>query len=53
MYLDSSWDLVDILRFNDGFQVIFKKLGEIILQLRTTEILEDLSPIWRLLYRKR
>lgn len=32
-YLCSLRDLVHILRFNDGFEVIFQDFGKVILQL--------------------
>jgi len=40
-HLDSFWDLVDILWFNDSFQVILKDLCEVVLQLRATEIRQN------------
>lgn len=44
--LNSFRDLVDILRLDDGFQIIFQNLGEVILELRSAEILEDFCPVW-------
>lgn len=38
-------DLIDILRLDNGVEVIFEKLGEVALQLRTTEITDDVGPI--------
>lgn len=48
-YLDRLWDLVNILRFDDGPQVILQNFSEVVLQLRTSEVGQDLLPIWRTL----
>ena len=45
--LDGSRDLIDILGLNDGLEVVLKNLGEVVLQLRTTEVLQDLLPVRR------
>lgn len=43
--LDSSRDLIDILRLGHSFQVVLQNLGKVVLQLRTSEVLQDLLPI--------
>lgn len=44
--LDGLGDLVDILRFDYGLQVIFKDLSEVVLQFRSTPVFENLFPVW-------
>lgn len=51
-HLDSLWDLVDVLRFDDGPQVVLQDFGEIVLQLRTSEVGQDFLPVWRILEEK-
>lgn len=48
-YLDRLWDLINILRFDDSPQVILQNFSEVVLQLRTSEVGQDLLPIWRTL----
>jgi len=48
-YLDGFWDLVNILRLYDGFQIIFQNLCEVVLQLGATEVRQNLWPVWRIL----
>jgi hypothetical protein len=43
--LDGSGDLVDVLRLNNSLEVVLENLGEVVLQLGTTEVLENLLPI--------
>ena len=43
--------MIDILRFNEGLEVVLKDFRKVILQLGTTEVLEDLLPIWWILWR--
>ncbi len=50
--LNCLWDLVNILRFDDWFQMVFKNTSEIVLELRATEVGQDLRPLWRILSRK-
>lgn len=50
-HLDSSWNLVHVLGFDDGFQVVFQQFGEIVLQFRATKVSQDFSPVWRVLFR--
>lgn len=45
--LDGSGDLVDVLRLNDSLEVVLENLCEVVLQLRTTEVLENLLPVRR------
>ena len=44
--LDSLRYLVHILRLDDRLQVIFQNFGEVVLELRSTKMLQDLSPVW-------
>lgn len=43
---DGAWDLVDILGLDDSLQIVLQHLCEVILQLRATEVLENLLPVW-------
>jgi hypothetical protein len=43
--LDGSGDLVDVLGLDNGLEVVLENLGEVVLQLGTTEVLEDLLPV--------
>lgn len=47
--LDGLWDLVDVLRLHDGTQVVLQDFGEVVLQLRASEVGQDLLPVWRIL----
>lgn len=49
--LDGFWDLVDVLRLDDGPQVVLQDFSEVVLQLRTSEVGQDLLPVWRVLRR--
>lgn len=42
---DGSGDLIDVLGLDDSLEVVFENLGEVVLQLGTTEVLEDLLPV--------
>lgn len=44
--LDSLGDLVDVLGLDNGFQVILQNLGKVVLELRATEVGQDLLPVW-------
>lgn len=44
--LDSPGDLVDVLRLDNSLEVVLQNLGEVVLQLRATEVLENLLPVW-------
>ena len=46
-----SWDVVDILRFDQGFQIILENLGEVILKFGATEIFQNFLPVRRILLR--
>lgn len=46
-HLDAPRDLVNILRLGDGLDVVFEHLGEEILQLATTVVLQNLCPLGR------
>ena len=50
-YLHGFRDLVDVLGLDDGFDVIFEQFGEVVLQFRTTEIGQNISPLWGFLLR--
>lgn len=47
--LDHARDLIDVLRFNKSFDVVFKDLSEVILELGTTEVLQNFLPVWGIL----
>lgn len=47
-----SWNVVNVLRLDDGFQVVFENLCKVVLQLATTEVLENILPIGRVLWLK-
>jgi hypothetical protein len=47
--LDRLGDVVDVLRLDQGLQVVFQDFREIVLQLRSPEVFEDFLPIWRVL----
>lgn len=51
-YLDRLWDLVDVLRLDDGPQVVLQDFGEVVLQLGASEVGQDLLPVWRILGNK-
>lgn len=52
VYLHRLWDLVDVLRFHDGPQVVLQDFGEVVLQLGSSEVGQDLLPVWRILGKK-
>jgi len=41
--------VIYVLRFDQGLEVVLQNLGEVILELRSTEILENFLPIWWIL----
>ena len=43
--LDSLRDLIDILRFHNRLQVVLQDFGKVVLQLRATEIFQNLLPV--------
>ena len=43
--LDRSGYMVDILGLDQSFQVVFKNLGEVVLQFGAPEVLEDFLPV--------
>ena len=45
--LDGSGNLIDVLWFHHGLEVIFENLGEVVLQLGTAEVVENLGPVGR------
>jgi hypothetical protein len=45
--LDGSGDLIDVLGLDNGLEVVLENLCEVVLQLGTTEVLEDLLPVRR------
>jgi len=49
LYLNSLRNLVHILGLDDGLEVVLQDLGEEVLQLRATEIGQDLCPVWGIL----
>ena len=52
-YFHRPWDLVHILRLDDGFEIIFQDFGEIILKLGATEVGQDFLPVWGILGKKK
>jgi hypothetical protein len=47
--LDGSGDLVHVLGLDNSLEVILQKLGEVVLKLRTTEVLDDILPVRRVI----
>ena len=43
--LDCPGDLVHVLRLDDGLQVVLQDLGEVVLQLGSPEVGQDLGPV--------
>ena len=41
--------MIHVLWFDQGLKVILQDLGEVILELRSTEILENFLPVWWIL----
>ena len=41
--------MIHVLWFDQGLQVVLQNLGEVILELRSTKVLEDFLPVWRIL----
>ena len=41
--------MIHVLWFDQGLKVVLQNLGEVILELRSTEILENFLPVWRIL----
>lgn len=50
---DSLRYMVYILRLDQRLQVILEDLGEVVLQLRAAEVLEDFLPVWWILMIKK
>lgn len=46
--LDGARDLIDVLRLDDGLDVVLQYSGEEVLQLATTVITQNFGPIWLL-----
>lgn len=44
---DSFRDLIDILGFDDGLEIVLENLGEIVLQFRASEVSENFLPVRR------
>ena len=42
--------MVDVLWLDEGLEVIFEDLRKVVLELGTTEVLEDFLPIWWILH---
>lgn len=42
---DSLGDLINVLRLDNSLEVIFQKLGEVVLQLGSTEVLDNVLPV--------
>jgi hypothetical protein len=40
-------DLVNVLRLDDGLQVILQNLGEVVLQFGAPEVGQNLGPVYR------
>lgn len=47
--LDGTRNVVDVLRLDQCLQVILQDLGEVVLQLGSTEVLQNLLPVWGVL----
>jgi len=47
--LDGSRDVVDVLRLDESLEVVLENLGEVVLELGSSEVLEDLGPVGRVL----
>ena len=43
--LDGFRDVIDILRLDQGFEIVFQHFGEVVLQLGTTEVFQDFLPV--------
>lgn len=48
--LDRSRNVIDVLRFDERFNVVFENFGEVVLKFGTTEVFEDILPIGRRLH---
>lgn len=44
--LDRSRDLVHVLGLGDCLEIVLQDLGEVVLQLRSSEMLQNLLPVW-------
>ena len=42
-------DLIHVLRFDDGLEVVLEDLGEVVLQLRAAEVRQNVRPVGRVL----
>lgn len=45
--LNGLWKLVDVLRLHNGLEVILEQLGEVVLKFRTSEVLDHILPVRR------
>jgi hypothetical protein len=41
--------VIDVLRLDERLEVVFEDLGEVVLELRAAEVLEDILPVRRVL----
>mmetsp|Transcript_8361 Transcript_8361/g.18958 ORF Transcript_8361/g.18958 Transcript_8361/m.18958 type:complete len:348 (-) Transcript_8361:359-1402(-) len=46
--LDGAWDVVDVLRFDDSLEVVLKQPREVVLQVTSSEVCEDVRPVGRI-----
>lgn len=44
---DNLGNVIDVLRLDDGLQVILENLGEVVLEFGTTEVLQNILPVGR------
>jgi hypothetical protein len=44
--LDSARNVIDILWLDEWLQVVLEHLGEVVLQLGSTEVAQDFLPVW-------
>lgn len=47
--LDGSRDMVDVLRLDECLEIVLKNFGEVVLEFGSSEVLEDIGPIRRIL----
>lgn len=50
--LDCPWDVVHVLGLDERLEVVLEHLGEVVLQLRASEVLENVLPVRWLLCRR-
>ena len=48
--LDRAGDVVDVLRLDERLEVVLEHFGEVVLELGTSEVLQDLLPIRGVLF---